>query len=143
MTGLIIIGLARCIAMVMFRTFWPAATLILCGPGRHQRLFQVLFYSLLAWFFLNVLPDGLAWGAPRSGSSIVELRKACPSSWAFPSPPDSSPVSSSCDPRGEAWYETKFMPSLSPTTLFALLFTIIVMFTLKGKNIIQRPLDVV
>ena len=145
MVGLIIIGLARCIAMVIV---WndPAQgdTEYCAGLVAFNSIFQMLFFSVYAYFFRD-LTSFLAGDCQRPGGQGHHLgggRKRPHLS----GPPflrrHADPVYTT-PKKGEEWYQTKFIPKISPITLIALLFTIVVMFSLKGEYIVALPLDVV
>ncbi len=144
-TGLIIIGLARCIAMVLI---WND---LACGNGEAaavlvaiNSVFQVLAYALLGWFYLQVLPE---WLGLDSGSALdISMWAIAKTVFIFLGIPLVAGYLSRVwgeRIKGVEWYENVFLPRIGPLALWGLLFTIVVMFALQGENITSKPLDVV
>ncbi|MDO8670641.1 MAG: ACR3 family arsenite efflux transporter [Dehalococcoidia bacterium] len=143
-TGLILIGLARCIAMVLIWNMLAGGDSEYCAVlVALNSVFQVLLYSVMAYFYITVLPGWLGLGA---GQTIhIEFWSVVISVLVFLGIPLVAGVVTryvGIRSRGRAWYEGKFMPRLAPTALLALLYTIVVMFSLKGEYIILLPMDV-
>ena len=141
--GLVIVGLARCIAMVLiWNTLAGGSGELAAVLVALNSIFQVLTYSLLGYFFLTVLPGWLGGSTAALDVSMLDIARSVLIFLGVPLLAGYWTRRTLLRRRGATWYETRFLPRIGPTALFGLLYTIILMFAMQGDRLLDRPADV-
>ena len=142
-TGLIVVGLARCIAMVLiWNDLACGSRELAAGLVAINSVFQIVMFSVLGWFFLTVLPDWLGLGTSDLNVSMWEIARSVLIFLGVPLLAGFLTRLVGERRRGTEWYEQRFLPRVAPVALYGLLFTIVVLFALQGETITSNPLDV-